>query len=340
MSIVVTIYLCLSVLLYFLLGGADFGAGIIEMFTSRKNVTRTRKTLYQAIGPIWEANHMWLIIAIVILFVGFPSIYTLLSIHLHIPLLIMLMGIIARGTAFVFRHYDAVQDGMQEVYNKIFVASSVITPFFLGILTGSTLAGRIDPNATDFAQAYIYSWVNFFSVSIGLFTVALCGFLAAVYLIGEADDERDRRRFVVKAKVSNLSAVGFGALVFAAAYVENVPLFEWIFLNPVGLISVVLASASLFLLWRWINRKRPAVLRLLVAFQVTMILLAITYAHFPAIVILADDSAISLTAAEAPPGTMAALGWALLAGSVFILPALCFLFYSFQKDEQIVVQKD
>src|SRR6187431_1466066 len=162
MTTVVTLYLCLSVLLYFLLGGADFGAGIIEMFTSRKNVTRTRKTLYQAIGPIWEANHMWLIIAIVILFVGFPSIYSLLSTHLHIPLVIMLLGITARGTAFVFRHYDAVRDGMQKVYNRVFVVSSVVTPLFLGILAGSTVAGRIDPNAFDFAHAYIYPWFNLF----------------------------------------------------------------------------------------------------------------------------------------------------------------------------------
>lgn len=333
MNIVVTIYLCLSVLLYFLLGGADFGAGIIEMFTSKKNITRTRKTLYQAIGPIWEANHMWLIIAIVILFVGFPSIYSLLSIHLHIPLLIMLMGIIARGTAFVFRHYDAVHDGMQDVYNKIFVVSSVTTPLFLGILAGSTLAGRIDPNAVGFADGYIYPWLNLFSIATGLFTVALCGFLAAVYLIGEADNEHDRLRFVEKAKISNLAAVAFGTLVFVAAHIEGVPLFNWIFRNTVGLGAVTLASASLILLWQWINRKRPRTLRMLVAFQVTMILTAITYAHFPQVVLLSSGQAMSLPEAEAPDATMNALGWALVTGSIFILPALWYLFYSFQKSE-------
>src|SRR5476651_2719288 len=101
MLYVVITFLFLAITLYFLLGGADFGAGIIELFTSDGNKKRTRKTMYQAIGPIWEANHMWLIIAIVILFVGFPSIYTTMSLYLHIPLVCMLMGIIARGTAFV-----------------------------------------------------------------------------------------------------------------------------------------------------------------------------------------------------------------------------------------------
>ena len=133
MQYVVILYLWLSILLYLCLGGADFGAGIVELVTSKKNRSATRKTLHHAIGPIWEANHMWLIIAIVILFVGFPVIYSAISIYLHIPLLIMLMGIIARGTAFAFRNYDAVKDELQWWYTRIYVLSSFITPLFLGV---------------------------------------------------------------------------------------------------------------------------------------------------------------------------------------------------------------
>ncbi|HTE29967.1 MAG TPA: cytochrome d ubiquinol oxidase subunit II [Chryseolinea sp.] len=333
MANVVVAYLCLAVVLYFLLGGADFGAGIIEMFTSPKNITRTRKTLYHAIGPIWEANHMWLIIAIVILFVGFPTIYSTLSVHLHIPLLIMLMGIIARGTAFVFRHYDAVYDGMQELYNKVFVWSSFVTPLFLGIIAGSTISGRIDTEATTFSDAYLYSWLNLFSLATGFFTVALCGFLAAVYLIGEADDENDRRRFIRKAKAMNIFAVSAGMLVFFAAKLEGVPLFTWIISDPVALTAVLLAVFSLVLLWRWINKKSPAVLRVLVAFQASMILISISYSHFPNVVIVRNGEHLSLLTHQAPDKTMQALGWALIIGSIFILPALFYLYYSFQKKE-------
>ncbi|MNR18072.1 cytochrome oxidase subunit II [compost metagenome] len=127
---------------------------------------------------------MWLIIAIVILFVAFPRIYTTMSVHLHIPLAVMLIGIIARGTAFVFRHYDAVKDDMQWLYNRIFRYSSFLTALFLGIIAGSVLSGKVDPDATNFADAYIFSWFNWFSISVGLFTTALCGFLAAIYLKG------------------------------------------------------------------------------------------------------------------------------------------------------------
>lgn len=333
MANVVIAYLFLAILLYFLLGGADFGAGIIEMFTSSKNLKRTRKTLYHAIGPIWEANHMWLVIVIVILFVGFPVIYSELSVHLHIPLVIMLIGIIARGTAFVFRHYDAVRDEMQEVYNRIFVWSSFITPFFLGIIAGSSISGHINPTAKSFLTAYVFSWFNWFSVAVGFFTVALCGFLAAVYLIGEADDENDRQRFLQKAKRMNIIAVLSGILVFIAAAIEHVPLVQWIFGDAVGLGAVILATLSLILMWRWINHKKTLIPRMLVAFQVTMILLAISYAHFPNFIIFQGGDYLSLLENQAPAKTMRALGGALLIGSVFILPALFYLYYSFQKRE-------
>ena len=333
MAYVVITYLYLSILLYLVLGGADFGAGIIEMFTSPKNIQRTRKTLYHAIGPIWEANHMWLIIVIVILFVGFPEIYSQLSIFLHIPLVIMLMGIIARGTAFVFRHYDAVRDDLQELYNNVFVWSSFITPFFLGVIAGSTVSGHIDSAAKTYLDTYIFSWLNLFSLATGLFTIALCGFLASIYLIGEANDENDRRRFVRKAKVMNILAVTCGVLVFIASFIDGIPLVQWVFGDIVGLAAVVSATISLVSLWRWINSEQVMIPRILAGFQVTMILLAISYAHFPNFVIMAQGKTLSLLDNRAPDATMQALGWALLTGSIFILPALFYLYYSFKKKD-------
>lgn len=331
MVYVVITYLYLAILLYLVLGGADFGAGIIEMFTSSKNIRRTRKTLYHAIGPIWEANHMWLIIVIVILFVGFPEIYSQLSIYLHIPLVIMLMGIIARGTAFVFRHYDAVRDDLQELYNSVFIWSSFITPFFLGVIAGSTVSGHIDVTTNNYLDTYVFSWLNPFSLATGLFTIALCGFLASIYLIGEANDENDRRRFVRKAKLMNILAVVTGAMVFIAALIDGIPLGQWVFGDFVGLAAVISATISLMSLWRWINSELVMIPRVLAGFQVAMILLAISYAHFPNFVIMAQGETLSLLDNKAPEATMQALAWALLIGSVFILPALFYLYYSFKR---------
>jgi cytochrome d ubiquinol oxidase subunit II len=331
MLYVVIAYLWAAILLYLLLGGADFGAGIIELFTSRKNKSRTRKTMYRAIGPIWEANHMWLIIAIVILFVGFPAIYTTMSVYLHIPLTIMLLGIIARGTAFAFRHYDAVVDDMQIIYNRIFMYASCVTPMFLGIIAGSAVSGRIDTAATSFADAYIFSWLHWFSVAVGLFTVAICGFLAAVYLIGETDNETDRQRFIAKTRSTNIAAVICGALVFIAAYAEGIPLTSWIFGNIVGTIAIAAATLSLILLWYLLYKGKTKILRLLAGFQVTMILLTTTYRHYPKIVLFKNNDYLSLIEDSGHEKTINSLGWALLLGSIFILPALFYLIYSFQR---------
>jgi cytochrome d ubiquinol oxidase subunit II len=337
MEYVIICFLWLAILLYLVLGGADFGAGIIELFSTSTTRSRTRKAAYQAIGPIWEANHMWLIIAVVILFVGFPVIYSTMSTYLHIPLVIMLLGITARGTAFVFRNYDAVVDNMQAIYNRIFLYSSFITPLFLGIIAGSVVSGRVDPSSTDFLSAYVFLWLNWFSVAIGLFTVALCGFLASVYLIGEASNEEDKKSFIRKAKIWNMIAVFCGALVFIASMVEHIPLFTWILGNPVGLTAVIAASLSLIVMWYLVSKGKTIVPRMLAGFQASMILLAISYVHFPDFLILKNGRHLSLFKHQAPDATMNALGWALLTGSLFILPALFYLYYSFQKDKHKIV---
>jgi cytochrome d ubiquinol oxidase subunit II len=273
MLYVVMAFLWVAILLYLLMGGADFGAGIIELFTTKKNQERTRRAMYRAIGPIWEANHMWLIIVIVILFVGFPSIYTTMSVNLHIPLVGMLLGIIARGTAFTFRNYDAVTDELQVVYNRIFMYASCVTPLFLGIIAGSAVSGKIDPAEGNYLDAYIFSWLNFFSVAVGLFTVSICGFLASVYLIGETENEQDVQRFKAKARTTNIAAAVAGTLVFIAAKLDGVPLAEWLFGNAVGIAAIAAAMVSLALLWYLLSKGKKIIIRVLAGFQVTMILL-------------------------------------------------------------------
>jgi cytochrome d ubiquinol oxidase subunit II len=330
---VVIAYLWTAILLYLLLGGADFGAGIIELFTSDNNKNKTSVKMSRTIGPIWEANHMWLIIVIVILFTGFPAIYSSVSTYLHIPLLIMLMGIIARGTAFAFRHYDAVEDYMQVVYSKIFRYSSFITPFFLGIIAASAVSGTIDPDAKGFADAYIFSWLHFFSISVGLFTVCICGYLASIFLIGETETPEERRRYIIKARSINVATVISGALVFFAAAHDHVPLANWLFGNFVGIASISAAIVSLILQWILIRHGRKVVIRLLAGFQVTMMLVATTFFHYPKIILFSGERYLSLLEHHGDDKAIESLALALLIGSLFILPALFYLIYSFQKKQ-------
>ena len=282
----VVLFLWMSMLIYLLMGGADFGAGVLELFFGNKYKSQLRDNSYHAIGPIWEANHMWLIIAVVILFVGFPNVYSTVSIFLHIPILIMLLGIIARGTSFTFRHYDAVDDNWQIVYNRIFAFSSFITPLFLGIIAASVVSRTIDTESTTFADAYIYSWLNWFSVSTGLFTVSLCGFLAAIFLLGEVTYPWHKESYTFQARIMIFAMLLCALMAFAAAKNESIPLMKWIFGNTMGLVVVLLAIVALIILWFKLNRGDVKYIRLLAGFIVTMLLIAVTYAHFPDIVLL------------------------------------------------------
>ncbi|KNB60798.1 cytochrome d ubiquinol oxidase subunit II [Chryseobacterium sp. Hurlbut01] len=331
MIYVVIGFLWLSVCLYLILGGADFGAGIVELMTKKKNRKYTEKIMYESIAPVWEANHMWLIIAIVILFVGFPEIYTTMSTYLHIPLVLMLLGIIARGTAFTFRHYDAVKDDWQIIYTQIFYYASLLTPFFLGLIGAATVSQSINPDATTFLDSYIFSWLNWFGVSVGFFVVALCAYLASIFSLRETNDRLELNLMIKKSHQTMIFVVITGILVFATAYFSGIPLVKWVFSKPLGVMAVTFATVALGLILKAMNNKKLLPVRALAGFQMIMILVAATYQHNPDIILLGNGEHLSLLKHIAAPKTITALGWALMLGSLFILPFLFYLMFSFTK---------
>ncbi|MDN3693968.1 cytochrome d ubiquinol oxidase subunit II [Chryseobacterium tructae] len=324
-------FLWLSICLYIILGGADFGAGIVELFTNKKARHKTHEIMYESIAPVWEANHMWLIIAIVILFVGFPEIYTTMSTYLHIPLVLMLVGIIARGTAFTFRHYDAVKDNWQVLYTQIFYYASLLTPFFLGLIAAATVSQSINPDATTFPDLYIYSWLNWFGVSVGLFTVALCAYLASIFSLRETRGKEELLLMIRKSKQTMIFVIVTGVLVFATAYFSDIPLLNWVFSKPLGIMAIAFATVALLLILRALNNQKLLPVRALAGFQMVMILVAATYQHNPNIILLGNGQHLSLLEHMAPAKTISALGWALMLGSLFILPFLFYLMASFSK---------
>lgn len=331
MIYVVIGFLWLSICLYVILGGADFGAGIVELFTKKRARHKTKEIMYESIAPVWEANHMWLIIAIVILFVGFPEIYTTMSTYLHIPLVLMLLGIIARGTAFTFRHYDAVKDNWQVLYTQIFYYASLLTPFFLGLIAAATVSGSINPDATTFLDLYIFSWLNWFGVAVGLFTVSLCAYLASIFSLRETTDRLELGLMIKKSHQTMIFVVITGALVFLTAYLSDIPLVTWVFSKPLGVMATVFATVALGLILKAMHNRKLLPVRALAGFQIIMILVAATYQHNPNIILLGNGHHLSLLQHVAAPKTISALGWALMLGSLFILPFLFYLMASFSK---------
>lgn len=326
MLTVVIIFLALSLLAYALFGGADFGAGIIEIFSGH----RTRHTITHAIAPVWEANHIWLILVVVILFMGFPLIYTQMSVYLHIPMVILLIGIVLRGTAFTFRHYDAVHDRSQRYYTFIFMVSSVIAPLLLGVITGALILGRINPEAETFYETFMAPWFNSFCWMLGIFTCCLFAYLAAVYLIGEAETAEVGEMFLRIARNANIATVLSGGLVFAAAEYSGFPLAEMFLNSGWALAAVILATLSLPVLWWSLKKKHVILPRLMAGFQTFMILGAWFWVQYPVLLRYENGDYLGIFNVAAPLATMRQLGLALLIGSLLILPALFYLLKTFK----------
>lgn len=332
MLIFIIIVLGIALLLYILLAGADFGAGILELFSRKRDTGRLKNLTYQAIGAIWETNHVWIILVIVIFFMGFPRIYAVFSTALHIPLLLMLLGIIGRGTAFTFRHYDAIKDKSEVVYTRIFAFSSFFTPFFLGVCAGASASGKIDMDAPDFYGRFLAGWINGFSFAVGLFLVSICAYLAAVYMIGEAKEEDLRSRIIKRARNSNIVTVIAGALVLFIAWKDQLELFANFF-NVISIGFFVLATLALPPLWISLVKRKLWLPRMLAGFQVTTIILAWAGAQFPNIILLKTGEHLTFYNTAAPEATLQGLTIALIVGVLIIFPLLIYLFKTFNKIE-------
>ncbi|MBO0862337.1 MAG: cytochrome d ubiquinol oxidase subunit II [Chloracidobacterium sp.] len=317
-----------SLTFYVLLGGADFGGGVWDMLASGPRKQAQRGLIAEAISPVWEANHVWLILVVVLLFTAFPPAFAAVAIALHIPLTLMLIGIVLRGSAFTFRNYDKGTDDAQRRWGRIFSMTSLITPVLLGVIVGAISSGLIRNEYSDFGAAFIYPWLAPFPFAVGLFALALFAFMAAVYLIVEARDEALREDFRLRALISAV-AVGLMALVVFLLSGSGAPLIRhWLTQSwwtwPLQISTAVFAVGAIYALWT--RRFRTA--RFCAAAQAALILWGWGAAHYP--YLIAPDLTIYNTAA--PVITLRIVWWTLLAGSVLLFPSLYYLFRVFKWD--------
>ena len=216
LAVVIAGVIVVALMAYALLAGADFGGGVWDFLASGPRRTAQRDLIAHAIGPIWEANHVWFIIVVVLLFSCFPPAFARLAVVLHIPFTLLLIGIVMRGSAFTFRTYDSAHSAVQERWGRVFAIASVVTPVLLGMAVGAIASERVGrapigvPGAS-FADQFLAPWLTPFTLSVGALALALFAFLAAVYLTVEAAadhalQEDFRRR-----------ALGAAAAVFTTA---------------------------------------------------------------------------------------------------------------------------
>lgn len=325
----VMIVMGVSLLLYMILGGADFGAGIIEIFIGKKG----NSTITKAIAPVWEANHMWLIIAIVILFNGFPKAYIILSTNLHIPVLIFLIALVFRGTAFTFRHYDAYHDKSEILYSYIFRYSSLIAVFFLGLIISAFFGGTI-PHSQEgtFSEIFIDPWFNIFSVSTGLFLVSLSAYIAAIFLLGEVSTESGYKLLSKFSYRLFTLAVISGLAIFLSSYLQDMIFHAMFFEHSLSIVCGVIATLLIPVVFKLITTQRTWTLRLAVGAQILFVMAGWFINQWPNLVVFSDGSTLSMHDAASPQITMKILFSALAIGVVIIFPALYYLFRLFKSN--------
>jgi cytochrome d ubiquinol oxidase subunit II len=329
LSDILAAVLALSLNAYVLFGGADFGGGVWDLLASGPRRERQRAVIAQAIGPIWEANHVWLILAIVLTFTCFAPVYARLGIILHIPLTLMLVGIVLRGSAFTFRTYDTRGDAAQRHWGQVFASASVITPVLLGVSIGAVASGRVRPMDTGgFVQQFVQPWLTPFAMSVGLLTLALFAFLAAVFLTMETHDpelcEDFRRR-----------ALGAGVVVFFASALvlllshNAAPLVRTGLMASSWAVPLHLAtgvSAIVVLAALWFRRFRLA--RVAVGLQVSLIFWGWALAQYPLLV----PPDLTIANSAAPDSTLRLVLIALAVGGAVLFPSLWYLFQVFKTE--------
>lgn len=298
---------------YVLLGGADFGGGVWDLLASGPRKTRQRDLIAHAIGPVWEANHVWLILAIVLLFTCFPRAFARIAIALHVPLTLMLIGIVLRGSAFVFQNYGGGG-------GRVFAVASLVTPVLLGVCVGAVASGAIGAeegaSGEGFYALYVAPWLTAFGFAVGLLALTCFAFLAAVYLTLEARDGELREDFRQRALLSGVWVLMMGGLGLAVA--PHSKLVD-------ARLLVLTGAAAVTAFWAlWLRRYRVA--RVAAAAQVTMILWGWAVAQFP--YMLPPD--LTIVGAAAPRVTLQLALVAVLVGAVVLFPSLYYLFKIFK----------
>ncbi len=201
---------------YAIFGGADFGAGVWDVLTRRRRSPSERELIYHAIGPVWEANHVWLIFVLMILWSAFPSAFAGMCRVVMLPLLLTLVGIIFRGAAYAFRSIYEQVPGSRQRWEVIFSSASIAAPFFMGAAIG-TIAGD-NPEVTadgSFHGDWLTGWIRPESIYFGAFAVGICAFMAAVFLNRETSlngdvelSERWQRRALWSGVITGAMAMG------------------------------------------------------------------------------------------------------------------------------------
>jgi len=325
-SIAAAVILWTGATFYAVFGGADFGGGFWDLIAGNaEKGERPRMTIQRSLTPVWEANHVWLIFILVVLWTAFPTAFSAIFTTLYVPLVLAVLGIVLRGSGFAFRKsIEGLNE--QRIAGATFALSSVITPFFMGAVVGAIAAGNVPAHGGGPAFS---SWIAPLPLFIGAMFVATSAYLAAIFLVGDSRRTGDRamelyfeKRALIAGAVAGIFAVvGLIALHSEGHYVYHRLLHQGL---PVVIVSAVCGLAALAALLLG-NRL---LLRPLAALAVVAVIWGAFTAMFPYLL----PTSMTISQAAAPDATLSAVFVVFGIAVVLVLPALFLLYFLAQSD--------
>jgi cytochrome d ubiquinol oxidase subunit II len=306
-------------------GGADFGGGVWTALASGPRSVQQREAIFRAMGPVWETNHVWLILIIVTLFTAFPPAFADLFTALLIPLVIALVGIVFRGAAFAFRHYGHGAEAGLPATGTVFSVASLITPLMMGMALGAIAGGHITIKDGVVTSGIWGPWLQPFSVFCGLIAVVICGFLTACYMTTRATGEL-QEDFRNRALIASLLLGALTTIALPLAYLDADPFWDEL-VEPQALAVIsaaaVMGLTSLVVLWqRWYMLAPPVA-----ASTVALVIAgwgAVQHPYF----ILPGERISDVAARDA---TLTAFLIALPIGALILIPSLALLYLTFSE---------
>lgn len=316
---VVAALMFVGVLAYGLFGGADFGSGVWDLLAGDAEAgADLRVQIDRSIGPVWEANHVWLIYILVFLWTGFPTGFGAIMTTLWVPFMLAGLGIVLRGAGFAFRKFSDTL-GQARLFGVAFATSSVLTPFCFGMIAGAVASGRVPLAGGDVWTSWtgLTSWVG------GALAVLTCAFLAASFLAADAHRSGNvelaawcGRRALVCGAITGVFALTAVPIIETDADTLAGRLHGRAF--PLAVLSAIAGGSALWLLWkhRWVQARLGAVV------AVACVLAGWGVAQYPDL--LVDQSTLDETAGARSTlvGLVVVFGFA----AVTVVPALAWLF--------------
>lgn len=322
---VVAAMLFLGVVTYALFGGADFGSGLWDLTAGdARRGGSLRALIDKAIGPVWEAHHVWLIFVLVFLWTGFPTGFAALMETMFVPFSLAGAGIVARGAAFAFRKF-APDMTAARLFGALFATSSVVTPFLFGAVVGGIASGRVPADGSGDRWT---SWTGPTSLVGGTLAVLTCSFLAATFLVAEAERQGDTSLVAACRRRALAAGVVTGAVALAgiAPLAEDAPtLFERLTGRalPLIILSALSGAFALWALW-W---RHPALARVGAAGAVASVVVGWGVAQYPWL--LVDH--VKLADAAGPDATLWALVVTFCLAAVTVIPSLVYMYWLTQR---------